>query len=1159
MKGALLKFIKFFVLGAAVVIVVLLVFLLVLFLGWPTWVSAFLLLGLVGILIGILFLKKLMLRRREQRFVHQIIEQDEAMAKNLAAKDLEQHRELQDQWKKSVEMLRRSHLKKAGNPLYVLPWYLVIGESGSGKTTSLNSAHLSSPFVEVNRTSGVSGTRNCDWWFFEKAVIIDTAGRYAIPVHEGRDKDEWQQFLSLIVKYRKREPIHGLIVTVAADKLLGAAAETLEEDGRKIRQRMDELMRVLGVKFPVYVLVTKCDLIQGMAAFSEQLPEKSLDQPMGLVNQDLSKDVAGFLENVVTSTGERLRTLRLLQLHQPPASGSAATGALLFPEEFENLRKGLDTFLSGAFIENPYQETPLLRGVFFSSGRQEGTPYSHFLNALGLIGEKDVLPGTSKGLFLHDFFSQVLPRDRGLFAPTRRAVEWSTLTRNLGIVSWVLLGLAMIGLLTYACVKNASTIEEAFAARPPEMKGELRTDLTTMERYRRMILNVEERNRNWWIPRFGLNQSRKVEMELKARYCRQFRDRFLVPFDGTMNDSIATFTSATPEETTSRYIEHVARRINLLIARREGGDLKALQAKPLPVFLMSGYDRGMDEDTRKQFGFLFLNYLLWRTDTGDIGTETATLQRRLVQLLAIRQDNLDWLIAWCNRQGTVPSLTLQSFWGGGVSVPGEKTIPPSFTRKGKEQINSFLAEIVAAHPEPGALERPKVAFESSYRGSCYGSWQEFASFFPRGAERLRGQKEWQAMAEKMPTDQGPYFSFFNTLTTELAPLSEPEGMPPWLRQVYQFQLLKAAGAGGTIATKTAEEGRKFIDKLEKALGRKTEGGAVMETQSVLSKAIRDYLAALAAIGPATRSRSQSYQLALQVFSDEPADKSPFKASDDALTRIRNSMGDGGADATFRGLAGGPLSFLWAFVRLETSCALQSQWEEKVLQEAQGGMDEQMMQYLLEQEGPVWKFMKGPASPFIGWSPNRGYYAKEALGGTLTLEPVFVTFLAKGAKVKKVAAAAKPKTNFVVTLKGLPTDANPEASLKPQLTRVEVQCATGSQAMENLNYPVSKTFTWTPDACSDVMFQVEVGDVTLTKRYSGPQAFSAFIQDFRGGRRTLYPSQFPGEKRALERLGIRYIRVNYQFSGDLTMGGSGGGGAKSTLPGQVPRRIARCWD
>lgn len=1154
MKGAFLKFIKFFVLGAAVVIVVLLVFLLVLFLGWPKWVSAFLLLGLVGILIGILFLKKLMLRRREQRFVHQIIEQDEAMAKNLAAKDLEQHRELQEQWKKSVEMLRRSHLKKAGNPLYVLPWYLVIGESGSGKTTSLNSARLSSPFVEVNRISGISGTRNCDWWFFEKAVIIDTAGRYAIPVHEGRDKDEWQQFLTLLVKYRKREPIHGLIVTVAADKLLGAAPEILEEDGRKIRQRMDELMRVLGVKFPVYVLVTKCDLIQGMAAFSEQLPEKSLDQPMGLVNQDLTKDVAGFLDTVIASTGERLRTLRLLQLHEPRESGSEATGALLFPEEFENLKKGLESFIGGAFRENPYQETPLLRGVFFSSGRQEGTPYSHFLNALGLIGEKDVLPGTSKGLFLHDFFSLVLPRDRGLFAPTRRALEWSTLTRNLGLISWVLLGLALIGLLTYACVKNASTIEDAYAARPPEMKGELRTDLTTMERYRHMILTVEERNRNWWIPRFGLNQSRKVEMELKARYCRQFRDRFLVPFDGAMNDSIATFSSATSEESTSSYIEHLARRINLLNARREGGDLKALQAKPLPGFFLAGYDRGMDDETRQQFGFLFLNYLLWRTDTGDIGTETATLQRRLVQLLALRQNTLDWLISWCNRQGTVAPVTLQTFWGGSLSVAGEKSVAPSFTRKGKELINSFLAEIAEAHPETGALDRPKAAFETSYRETCYGAWQDFASYFPRGSERLRGQKEWQAMAEKMPTEQGPYFALFNTLTTELAPLSEPEGMPPWLSQVFQFQVLKAAGAGGTIVAKTAEEGRKLFDRLEKALGRKTEGGAAVQAQSALSKAIRDYLSAVTAIGPSTRSRSQSYQLALKAFSDEPADTSPFRAADDALIRIRTSIG-GGADETFRRLVGGPFSFLWAFVRLETSCSLQTQWEEKVLQEAQGGMDEQMMQYLLEQEGPVWKFMKGPASPFVGWSPNRGYYAKEALGGTLTLEPVFVTFLAKGAKVKKVVE--KPKTNFVVTIKGLPTDANPEASLKPQLTRIEMQCATGSQVMENLNYPVSKTFTWSPDGCGDVLFQVEVGDVTLTRRYSGPQAFSAFINDFRGGRRTLYPSQFPGEKRALERLGIRYIRVNYLFSGDLSLGG--GGGARSALPGQVPRKIARCWD
>ena len=117
--------------------------------------------------------------------------------------------------------------------------------------------------------SGISGTRNCDWWFFEQAVLIDTAGRYAIRVDEEKDKEEWQKFLSLLAKYRKKEPLNGLIVTVSADSLNDRNAENLERYGRDIRKRVDELTRVLGAKFPVYVMVTKCDLIQGMTQFCD--------------------------------------------------------------------------------------------------------------------------------------------------------------------------------------------------------------------------------------------------------------------------------------------------------------------------------------------------------------------------------------------------------------------------------------------------------------------------------------------------------------------------------------------------------------------------------------------------------------------------------------------------------------------------------------------------------------------------------------------------------------------------------------------------------------------------------------------------------------------------------------------------------------------------
>ncbi len=1161
MKALFLKFLKISLIVAGIILITLLVFGLVLRLDWPWWVGFFLLLILVGLGIGAIFIRKIMLRHREQRFVQQVIEQDEAHLKTLTGKEKDELKELQDRWKEAIEALRRSHLKKYGNPLYVLPWYLVIGESGSGKTTAINSARLSSPFLEIRRTSGISGTRNCDWWFFEQAIIIDTAGRYAIPVDESKDKEEWQRFLRLLVKYRKKEPLHGLIVTISADKLLEASPETLEEDGRNIRRRIDELMRVLGVKLPVYVLVTKCDLVQGMTQFCEHLPEKSLDQPMGIINQDISTDVAAFLERAMNSIGERLRNLRILLLHQPE-SKVVDPGILLFPEELENMKTGLDPFMRSAFQANPYQETPILRGLFFSSGRQEGTPYSHFLNALGLIGEKEVLPGTSKGLFLHDFFARILPTDRGLFAPTRRAIEWHTLTKNLGLTSWIVLGIALCGLLSFSFVKNLKTIREVSHefTSPPALKGEIVTDLITMDRFRQAVLNIESQNRNWWIPRFGLNESIKVESGLKDRYCKQFQEGFLAFFDKQLSDVMSRLVTSplASDEVIGQYIVHLVRRINLLKARLDEQGIEKLKEKPQPFYvsLLSASDQEVGPEVKKKFGYLYLYYLTWRSDTADINKEITILQAWLKDLLSSKGKNLQWLVVWVNKQGTLPSVTFGEFWGGSMTLHDEKSILPAFTRKGKEMIDSFIREIESALPDPVILDNQKMVFNKWYRNVCFDSWQTFGAAFPKGVGRLRGLKEWQQMAAKMATDEGPYFSFLSKIIMELKPLAEGEDLPLWLQQVFQFQIVKAQGYlkdQGAIG-KAAEKGKKLMAAIEKKIG-KEAGGEALEVQLLAGKAYQEYRSAMNTITPASTSRNQAYQLAMQVYTEDPAtSKSAFFAAYGAANILKTNMIKGkSAEAIFSRLITGPLDYLWAYVRNETACYLQSQWEEKVLSEAQGATGQQAIQILLAQDGPVWKFTKGTgiSAPFIGWSMQRGYYAKEALGGTVPFDPSFFSFLVKGAKVP---ASAQAKQSYNVTIKGIPTDANTEARLKPHGTRLELQCAAGAQILVNLHYPVSKVFNWSPDTCSDVLFQIEVGDVVLTKKYTGPQAFPDFLQDFKGGKRTFYPNEFPGEKAFLDRLGIKYIRVNYQFSGDQSVLGR-----ISSLPGQAPRSITQCWD
>ena len=1152
MKNTLMKLLKFVLVAAAVALIVLLVFGIVLWLDWPLWVGFPLLLVLVAIGVGCLFLRKILLRRREQQFVQQVIEQDASRLKNLPVKEQDEQRELQDRWKEAIDALRRSHLRKQGNPLYVLPWYLVIGESGSGKTTAISSARLPSSFAEVHRASGISGTRNCDWWFFEQAIIIDTAGRYAIPVDQGRDKEEWQQFLHLLVKYRKKEPIHGLIVTIAADKLLGSAPEALDEDGRTIGRRIDELMRVLGAKFPVYLLVTKCDLIQGMTQFCDHLPEKSLDQPMGVINQDLSTEPAAFLDRAMGTLSERLRNFRLLLLH-PAESRAAGPGLLLFPEEFENLKRGLDGFIRGAFQKNPYQETPILRGLFFSSGRQEGSPFSHFLHTLGLVGEGDVLPGTSRGLFLHDFFASILPKDRGRFAPTKRAMEWRSLTRNLGLTAWILLGVALSGLLSFSFVQNLRTVREASreVGRIPTLGGDPKADLNTMDRFGQAILVVENRNRNWWIPRFGLNESIAVEVELKKKFCSQFQRTFLASVEKQLANGLETLSASGPDEIIGAYAMHLVRRVNLLKARMENQGLTVLQSKPQPKFFYppAWADQGGEPDVGKKFGTLYLYYVLWRPEEGEIRRETEILQAGLKRVLALKRGDGRWLTALVDQKGTIPPVTLKDYWGGGETVEGEVTIAPSYTRKGKEEIDLLLKEIDSALPHPQEFSPQLAEFERWYRNGCFHAWQTFGADFSRGAKKLQNREAWRQIAPKMASDEGPYLAFMSRMAKELQPLATEKNLPVWLQGVYQFQLAKAQGVAGGVTEKAVEEGKSLIDKIGKKIA--GGGGETSPPQPSVPKTYQNYQNSLAAIVPVAASTNQAQQLVSQAFGEDPAvGKSPFFGAHDAYTNLLASFGGGSAsDGMLRSLLAGPVDFLWAYARIETACSLQSQWEQTVLAGTEEGGGKQTGG-LMSPEGPIGKFIKGPAAPFLGWTSQKGYFPKEVLGGTIPFEPSLFAFLRQSEAVRMVAT----KTNYIVSILGLPTDTNPGARQKPQSTHLELQCNAGAQNLDNFNYRVSRTFQWSLESCGDVTFRIQfVNGLTLVKKYTGNQAFPDFLHDFPTGQRTFSAEEFPENAADLKDMGVKTILVRYEFGGDIAAVKKIG-----SLPGAVPKHIASCW-
>src|SRR5579862_1994000 len=190
-------------------------------------------------------------------------------------------------------------LKKASKSrgyLYEQPWYAIIGPPGAGKTTALLNAGLSFPLAaEMGQSAvaGVGGTRMCDWWFTEQAVLIDTAGRYTTQDSDSAvDKAGWQAFLGLLKRTRARQPLNGVLVAIALSDIAAAPPTERLAHARAVRRRVKEVYDQLGVRVPVYAVFTKADLIAGFTEFFDDLDRELRGQVWG-VTFPLNKSEAG--------------------------------------------------------------------------------------------------------------------------------------------------------------------------------------------------------------------------------------------------------------------------------------------------------------------------------------------------------------------------------------------------------------------------------------------------------------------------------------------------------------------------------------------------------------------------------------------------------------------------------------------------------------------------------------------------------------------------------------------------------------------------------------------------------------------------------------------------------------------------------------------------
>lgn len=331
--------------------------------GWPWWTllvlpSSSLMAALAGLLAW-----RWWSARREPLPPSQEAFQDEGRQPDEAKTERGNIVELRQKCREALQTLRGSKLRQHGDdPVYAFPWFIILGKSGSGKTVTVRAGHPH-PSSSVSRSKEASRTRNCDWWFFDSAVILDTTGRYAVPSTEEGDEAEWRELLSLLKNGRWREPINGAIVVVGVDSLAFEATDKLREQASQLRRRLDEMVRRLGTSFPVYLVITKCDVVPGFTEFFGTLPERVWEQAMGCsLNQDRENPAGATssFDQGFRLISERLDHLRLALMENEEDPGTLRK-FFLFPEEFRVLRVPLRTFVETLFRQTPYHETPFFK------------------------------------------------------------------------------------------------------------------------------------------------------------------------------------------------------------------------------------------------------------------------------------------------------------------------------------------------------------------------------------------------------------------------------------------------------------------------------------------------------------------------------------------------------------------------------------------------------------------------------------------------------------------------------------------------------------------------------------------------------------------------------------------------------------------------------
>ncbi len=340
-----------------------------------------------------------------------------------------------------IQFLKTSNLGAEGkDAVHSLPWYVIAGDVKSGKSSFVIGSNLNIQTLPSQRQAEqkfVRPTPLVDWRVTSDAVFVDTAGKHFA---DSGSADDWSALLDTLKKYRPQRPLDGFILVVNAEKILSSDERESEELAKTLRTRLDDVITRFKIKFPVYLVFTNADAIEGFRdSFSTSKKEDKTLVWGATIPIENSENAQALFDTEYDILLNSLMKRRISRL-SAPFPPVRQLRIFNFPLHFGSARRKFGSFVNALFRPNPFSENPFLRGFYFTS--------SPIGKAVG-----NTPPSVGNTYFTERLVRDVILRDKDL---TRTFLDHKKRAPIMGWVITILGALVVAGLLIMSAVSLAS-------------------------------------------------------------------------------------------------------------------------------------------------------------------------------------------------------------------------------------------------------------------------------------------------------------------------------------------------------------------------------------------------------------------------------------------------------------------------------------------------------------------------------------------------------------------------------------------------------------------------------------------------------------------------------------------------------------------------------